>query len=190
MSSGAGGMLREAMSWVLVAGAFTVVAMNFDQIRAFNAELLGITLPQNGEGDKVMAATEAPRQQASASGFSVELRSDRRGHFEAEAEVNGRDISALVDTGATMVVLTYEDAERAGLDVRPSDFTATSRTANGMARNAPVTLDKLCIESVCVRDIRAMVAEEGRLHVSLLGMSFLGRLSRFEVRSGTLLLEE
>ena len=202
-----GGMIREALSWAAVAGGLAVVALNFDEIRAFNQALLGIP-PPTAESDgtppaqnnarsgfaglfkSAPATTEGPRQTASPSGFSVELKSDRRGHFEAEAEVNGRNISALVDTGASMVVLTYDDAERSGIFVKPSDFTVTSRTANGTARNAPVTLDELCIESVCVRNVPAMVAEEGRLHVSLLGMTYLGRLSRFEVRSGTLVLEE
>ncbi|MCB1520544.1 MAG: TIGR02281 family clan AA aspartic protease [Hyphomicrobiaceae bacterium] len=123
-------------------------------------------------------------------GDSVELRSGRNGHFETAAEINGRDINVLVDTGATMVVLTYEDAERAGIYVNSGDFTVGSRTANGTARNAPVTLSKVCIDRICVRDVRAMVAEPGRLHVTLLGMTFLGRLSRVDMRSGTLVLAE
>lgn len=204
--SGMGGLLRETLSWVAVAGGLAVAILNFDDIRAFNRALLGMPEPHAEVAGEATTggpsaggggfaglfrkpAPETPRE-AAASGFTVELKSDRRGHFEAEAEVNGRDINALVDTGASMVVLTYEDAERSGIFVKPSDFTSTSRTANGMARNAPVTLDELCIESVCVRDVQAMVAEAGRLHVSLLGMTYLGRLSRFEVRAGTLLLEE
>lgn len=204
MSGSSGGVVREAFTWVVVIGGLTLMLLNFDAIRAVNSALLGIDQPQSEDASAdaadtnkgglrplfKSAAPEAPRQQVSTSGFTVELASDNRGHYEAAAEINGRDINALVDTGASMVVLTYEDAERAGIYVKPSDFTMQSRTANGIARNAPVTLDEVCIESVCVRDVRAMVAEEGRLHVSLLGMTYLGRLARFEVRSGRLLLEE
>lgn len=190
MSSGAHGVVREAFTWVAVLGVLAVVVVNFDEIRAFNARLAGIEPAAEGApyaGDAV--STPSSPMATQRNGDEVELRSDRRGHFEAEAEINGRDISALVDTGASMVVLTYEDAERAGIFVRPADFTSRSRTANGTARNAPVTLDEVCVRSVCVRDVPAMVAEPGRLHVTLLGMTFLGRLSRVDMRGGTLVLE-
>ena len=201
MATGLQGVVREAFTWVFVAGGMAYAVMNFDELRALNARLLGLPPPETASEPastaptgfaKLFAKPEAkrPHTQRAASGLSVEIASDNRGHFEANAEINGRDVSALVDTGASMVVLTYEDAERSGIYVKPSDFTVGSRTANGTARNAPVTLDQVCIESVCVRDVRAMVAEPGRLHVSLLGMTYLSRLARFEVRSGTLVLEE
>lgn len=196
------GVVREAFTWVAVLGGLAYGVLHLDQVSELNAYLMGqepAAAGQKAAGrltmdfSKLRARTteERPPQQTRApSGMSVELASDSRGHFEARAEINGRDISALVDTGASAVVLTYEDAERAGVYVKDSDFTLASRTANGIARNAPVTLDEVCIESVCVRNVRAMIAEPGRLHVSLLGMTYLSRLARFEVRSGTLVLEE
>jgi len=186
------GLMREAFTWVAVAVVLTLVLLNFDEIRSFNARLAGFepatveTTPRAAAYARL--ADETPRQKRHGDG--VELRSDNRGHFEASAEINGRDISTLVDTGASMVVLTYEDAERAGIFVRPSDFTIGARTANGIARNAPVTLDKVCIDTICVRDVSAMVSEPGKLHVTLLGMTFLSRLSRVDMRSGTLVLED
>jgi aspartyl protease family protein len=95
----------------------------------------------------------------------------------------------LVDTGATVVALTYEDAQRAGINVSNSDFTGLSQTANGVARVAPVMIDQITIGNVTVRDVRAVVAERGRMTVTLLGMSFLGKLIRSEMRDGTLVLE-
>jgi len=198
-------VIREAFTWVAVLGGLAWAVLNFDQIRAVNAWLTGVPVEQvtsdtgasakhiktEGSGFAGLFAREQPKPaRRAANGMSVELASDNRGHYQASAEINGRDISALVDTGASMVVLTYEDAERAGIYLKPSDFTASSRTANGTARNAPITLDEVCVESLCVRDVRAAVAEPGRLHVSLLGMTYLGRLGRFEMRSGTLVLEE
>ncbi len=201
MATGLQGVVREAFTWVIVVGGMAYAVMNFDELRALNARMLGLPPPDAASEPasttatgfaKLFAKPEAkrPHTQRAASGLSVEIASDNRGHFEANAEINGRDVSTLVDTGASMVVLTYEDAERSGIYVKPSDFTVGSRTANGTARNAPVTLEQVCIESVCVRDVRAMVAEPGRLHVSLLGMTYLSRLARFEIRSGTLVLEE
>ncbi|MGD9783614.1 MAG: TIGR02281 family clan AA aspartic protease [Hyphomicrobiaceae bacterium] len=188
MSTGMQGVVREALSWVVVAAGLALVLLNFDTIRAFNAALIGIP-PPGQERDEATASREQTATRV-RSGDTVELRSGGHGHYQTDAEINSRDIPVLVDTGASMVVLTYEDAERAGIYVRPSDFTATSRTANGTAKNAPVTLDRVCIDSICVRDVQAMVAEPGRLHVTLLGMTFLGRLSRVDMRSGTLVLQE
>jgi aspartyl protease family protein len=96
----------------------------------------------------------------------------------------------MVDTGASMVALTYEDAERAGVRLKPSDFTQSVSTANGMARFALVRLDRVTIGNITVRDVKAGVAERGRLSITLLGMSFLSRLERVDMRSGTLVLTE
>ena len=198
MSSGLQGVIRDAMGWIAGALVLALVATNFDEIRAFNSRLLGIDPPstKNGAakpGDVTALATskaEPAERQSSRKNGSVELRATGNGHFEADVEINGRNIPLLVDTGASMVVLTYEDAERAGVYVSDGDFTAQSRTANGIARNAIVTLHEVCVESVCVRNVRAMVAERGRLHVSLLGMTFLGRLARIDMQPGRLVLEE
>jgi aspartyl protease family protein len=88
------------------------------------------------------------------------------------------------------VVLTYEDAQRLGLSPRNLDFSARVSTANGISRVAPVTLDRVRVEDIVVRDVPAAVAESGALAVNLLGMSFLGRLSRFELAGSELILTE
>ena len=82
----------------------------------------------------------------------------------------------MVDTGASQVALTFEDASRAGIYVRDRDFTQQVRTANGVARVAPVTLDRVSIGDITVRDVPASVSERGMLGTTLLGMSFLKRL--------------
>lgn len=198
MSSGLQGVIRDALGWIASALVLAVVATNFEEIRAFNRQLLGIT-PPNTQGDaasprgaSVFATTRAEPSdwQTARKNGSVELLASGNGHFEAEADINGRSIPLLVDTGASMVVLTYEDANRAGVFVSDNDFTAQSRTANGIARNAVVTLHEVCVESVCVRNVKAMVAEPGRLHVSLLGMTYLGRLARIDMQPGRLVLED
>ncbi len=121
---------------------------------------------------------------------TVTLPAGDYGHFRADAEINGRDIDVMVDTGASLVALTYEDAERAGIFVRPSDFTHTAQTANGIARVAPITIPRISIGDITVRDVKAVVSEHGASERTLLGMSFLGRLSRVEMRGGTLVLQE
>ncbi len=189
MSSGMQGVLRDALSWVAAAALLALTITNFDTIRAFNRQLLGIEIPNTP--DVALAERNGGDNTASQSRVSgrVELLADNSGHYAADADVNGRHVPFMVDTGASLVVLTYEDAERAGVYVRDSDFTAQSRTANGIARNAIVTLNEVCIDSVCVKNVKAMVAERGRLHVSLLGMTFLGSLRRVDIQSGRLTLE-
>lgn len=125
--------------------------------------------------------------QASAGSAAIERGDD--GHWRTEGRVNGRKIELLVDTGATLVALTPDDAEAAGIDVRKLRFDARVRTASGSARAAEVTVERIQIGNVRVRDVRAMVVERG-LPVSLLGMSFLSRLDQFDVRGQTLRLRD
>ena len=99
-------------------------------------------------------------------------------------------IDVLVDSGASIVALTYEDARRAGMYVRDGDFTQRVSTANGLARVAPVMLDRVSIGDITVRNVPAAVTEPGSLATSLLGMSFLGRLQSVDMRAGTLVLQE
>jgi aspartyl protease family protein len=104
------------------------------------------------------------------------------------AEVNGRAADFVADTGATFVVLTYEDAARLGLSPQRLDFTGRAQTANGTTRVAPMTLDRVRIEDITIRNIPAVVAEKGALATNLLGMSFLSRLRSFQIRGSELIL--
>jgi len=126
-------------------------------------------------------------QPASAGSAALERGED--GHWRAESRVNGRKVEMLVDTGATMVVLTQDDARAAGLDVRNLDYTERVRTAGGPARAALVRLERIQVGQVRVRDVEALVIERG-LSSSLLGMSFLSRLQQFHVRGQTLRLQD
>ncbi len=120
----------------------------------------------------------------------VEIPVGRSGHFRAQVEINGQPVAILVDTGATMVALSYEDAQRAGLHLTNGDFTHSVATANGTARVAKVVLDKISVGSINVRDVQAAVSEPGGLRTSLLGLSFLDRLSRFDMRPDLLVLQK
>lgn len=101
------------------------------------------------------------------------------GHYWAEAMIDGRAVRLLVDTGASVVALTREDALRLGLNLQPQDFTSTVNTASGPGRAARITLASVSVGAARVDRVEAMVVEKG-LTQSLLGMSYLGRLSGFE----------
>ena len=118
------------------------------------------------------------------------LKASRGGHFFARAFINGQPIAVMVDTGATRIAMTYEDAERLGLRPHSSDYTMTSRTANGMARMAPIELDSVRIGDVEVSNLRGSISEKGKRHITLLGMEFIRKLERFELRGQELVLVE
>jgi aspartyl protease family protein len=127
------------------------------------------------------AAKGAPKKAASLAsppGQAV-IRSDRRGHFVSDIEIEGKRVRAMVDTGATVVALRYEDAERMGLIRSGTKFNRQVSTANGVARAMAVRLNRVDVENVTVYDVEALVMERGRMDTNLLGMSFLRRLSRF-----------
>jgi aspartyl protease family protein len=181
MLSGTRSLIADLIGWVAVAALGALAITHYDDIKALATAHLD--LPQAGT-----TQSETDRPQGAAG--VVELKMQRNGHFQTTAELNGRSIDVMVDTGATMVALTFEDAERAGIYPSPAEFTQRVSTANGTGRVAPVTIDRLTIGDITVRDVRAAVVERGKLQQTLLGMSFLGRLSRFEMRSGTLILQE
>ncbi len=199
LSHSASSALKLATLWVALAGVGTVAILNLDLIRdaigfSFDASDLAprdtpspaSDAPEDkpSDGD---SENEPPRVQASRT---VHLKAGPHGHFYSRIHVNGRAVDAMVDTGASIVALTFEDAVSAGIAVRDPDFTHRVSTANGVARVAIVTLDSVAIDDIRVHNVRAAVAERGKLSKTLLGMSFLGQLRRTEMSRGVLVLEE
>ena len=126
-----------------------------------------------------------------ASGEIVEnaitFRPDRSGHYYIRAQIDGVDVNFMVDTGATHVVLTKSDAEKIGFELDDLRFNRPASTANGVVFSAAVQLGSLSVGPIRVENIEGFV-NQGELDVSLLGMSFLNRLSGYEVRGGLLTL--
>lgn len=110
------------------------------------------------------------------------------GHFWAEGQVNGEPVRFLVDTGATAVALTPADAERLGFRPQDLDYSYRVTTAGGRSRAAAVTLSSVSVGGARLDDVGALVIEKG-LDTSLLGMSYLGRLARFEATREALFLQ-
>jgi aspartyl protease family protein len=121
---------------------------------------------------------------------ATELKANGSGHFVTTAAINGTDIKVLVDTGATVVALSYEDASDVGLHPRNLTYDVPVSTANGTTQAARVRLDKIDIDGVRVEGVEGLVMPEGALNGTLLGMSFLSRLSSFRVEDGVLYLKE
>lgn len=120
----------------------------------------------------------------------VELRRGWDGHYGVEAEVNGMDMDLLIDTGASMVLIPYEDALRIGIDTRKLDFSLPVTTANGRSSVAPVTLSSIRIKSIAVFNVTAAVAQPNKLKTGLLGISFLDRLAEVSFQGERLMLRQ
>lgn len=188
-SSGTRSLIGELVSWGAACAVLVAGAIHYDTLRAGVADILGFSTPAAVDTVASHSAVDEVNIAAGRSG-TEELTASADGHYYARAEINGRPLDVMVDTGASMVALTYEDADRLGLRLRPSDFTAEVHTANGTTAVAPVMLDRITIGRVTVRNVRAAVTQRGRLGKTLLGMSFLGQLERVDISQGRLLLVE
>jgi aspartyl protease family protein len=138
-------------------------------------------------GDRVLSEL-MPGRAVTRSGGAVEITRGTRGEFLVIAEVNGARIATVYDTGASAVVLTQEAAKAAGLPLDFLNYSVSVDTANGHARTAPVTLDRIVVGGIVERGVPALIAQPGQLKTSLLGMSFLNRLRSSEVRGDRLVL--
>jgi aspartyl protease family protein len=142
---------QQAAIWVLIfLGAIAAVGL-WDDIRGSLAPRAAIV------GDGRIEVPVAPD-----------------GHFYLTATIDGADITFVVDTGASEIVLTEADARAAGIPTGNLSYTGRAQTANGMVTTAPVTLDSLTLGGVTDRAVSAVV-NGGDLDTSLLGMAYLSR---------------
>jgi len=141
-------------------------------------------------GNKLMGELNPSGAITEPSG-NVAIRANQSGHFVVEAVVvragQAVRLRFLVDTGASDVVLSPGDAARLGFDVKGLSYTRRYRTANGLVFGAPVRIERMAIGPIFIDKVRASV-NGAPMGLSLLGMSFLGRLSGFDVSQDTLTL--
>jgi aspartyl protease family protein len=140
-------------------------------------------LGDHGQAQMAVAASAAAASpNGGATGAVTAVGKSPDGHFWAEAHMDANDgnrgVRVMVDTGASLVSLTRADAETLGVHVGEGDFSGSIITASGRVRAAPVVLKSVSIGGVRVERVEALVIERGLPH-SLLGMSYLGRLSAF-----------
>ena len=122
---------------------------------------------------------------------TVRLSADGSGHFQADLRINGAPVPALVDTGASLVALTAEDARRVGaVPAGGAGRWARMSTANGEMTVPVVTLHEIRLGDIVVRDVEAIINPPGTLRQTLLGMTFLRKLAKFEMASGRLNLTQ
>ncbi|MBO6891282.1 MAG: TIGR02281 family clan AA aspartic protease [Roseibium sp.] len=138
-------------------------------------------------GYRVLGAL-APGLAVNQPDGSILIVRDAGGHFVLNGELNGARTRFLLDTGASAVVLTYRDAERAGYDARDLSFTVPVSTANGRTLVAPVRIDQITVGDHTLRNIRGFVARDGSLETSLFGMTALDRLRSWRIEGDKLIM--
>jgi aspartyl protease family protein len=174
-------MFRERFSQAVTAALLWVaVGLALVVVYSFRFELHEVA-------DRVMVVL-VPGHVIS-HGRSVEVARSNAGDFGVTAHINGARVAMVLDTGASSVVLTRDDAKRAGLPLEVLNYTVNIDTANGRTRAAPVTLDRVAVGDLTERSVEALVAQPGQLKTSLLGMSFLNRLQSWEVSGDRLILK-
>lgn len=118
----------------------------------------------------------------------VTLTKSAGGHFEVNGKVNGKYLHFLIDTGASSIVLSYEDAQKIGINTDHLNFTTPIMTANGRSKAARIHLDQLQIGDIRRENVPALVTQPHMMQGNLLGMSFLETLHGFNVRGDRLIL--
>ncbi|WP_428924711.1 retropepsin-like aspartic protease family protein [Marinibacterium sp. SX1] len=162
---GIGATLRQMLTWGLI----------------FLAVLAGYGLWED------VQRTVIPTQTVVASENRIVVPRSPDGHFYLNLAINDRNIRFMVDTGATDMVLTRADADRAGIDPDSLQYFGRALTANGEVRTAPVTLDSVSLGPFVDRNVTASV-NDGAMETSLLGMRYLDRWTRIEMGGGELTL--
>lgn len=182
-------MLRKLLYLGVFTGLAAAVPAILEKQDAFQpgAEQVApvADMPEPAVGVALSRAGDNP-----AAGRKFRIAADETGHFSAQFSLNGRPTRALIDTGATFVAINRSTARRLGLRLSPADFVRTVRTANGTISAALVKLDRIEIGRVSVSGVDALVIEDAALNDTLIGMSFLSRLSRYAVADGAIQLEQ
>ncbi|WP_170409532.1 retropepsin-like aspartic protease family protein [Ruegeria arenilitoris] len=157
--------MQQAMAWVFIfVGTIAVVGL-WEDIRS----------------------TVGPAPQMTVTGETIAVPRARDGHYYLPVVVNGEPLTFLVDTGASQIVLSDQDARRIGIDPDQLNYLGRASTANGEVRTAPVRLDSLELGPITDHNVSAWV-NEGDLRQSLLGMDYLHRFSNIQFADGRLIL--
>lgn len=189
------GFLLGAMLISLINDLPAVARHIAQHVSMWSAVLFGILIAYNYRDEvpemyERFRATVSPSVAVAISEDAVELRRGWDGHYHAYADVNGTEVAFLFDTGASMVVLRYEDAEAIGFDPDDLNFTTPAVTANGRSYVAPVELDLIQLGSVEFRDVDAFVTQPDKLNQSLLGMNVLNRLETMTFTGNRVILRQ
>lgn len=156
--------------WTLIALGLVTVYLYRNDARDAGMRIAAELMP----GSPFVLTTVDGRQE-------VVIRKRQDGHFMLTAHIGQQPVTMLVDTGASQIALSYDDARRIGLDPDKRAFDQHILTANGPALAAKATVPQITIGPIVRKDVAVNIVPEGSLHESLLGMNFLSSLSSIRI---------
>jgi aspartyl protease family protein len=175
---GAAEIVRSAAAWLAILLVLVGAYAYREELTGVGTRLLGVLVP----------GVPVPGRLAGAPDDSVMVVRSLGGHFAVRAEVNAVPLNMMVDTGASFVTLTLEDAVSTGADPADLEFSMPVRTANGTMDAAPITIGRLAVGPIERENVAALVAPPGSLDESLLGLSFLNTLRGYAISGDRLVL--
>ena len=179
-----GSAVKSLAAWAAIG---LVIVIGY----SYRAELKAVWYRVAGEFDTSRPVPAEPRRTGTRErdddDRALAIRQSTDGHYYVSATINGTDVRLLVDTGATVTVLSVRHAERAGIFPNPGDYTASVRTASGITKAAPVRIRELSIGDARLENVRALVMQTPG-DLSVLGIETLQRFKSYEVRDGVLTL--
>jgi len=166
-------VLKNASIWLAIALVILIGYSYQYELKDFTNKIFGNLIPSMGLKNK---------------DGSVTFYASQNGHFMIDTKINNYSVRFLLDTGASKVTLTQADAKRMGVDLSQLNYDIKISTANGVAFAAPFKIEEIKVGgSITVRNVDAYISQ-GNLDVSLLGMSFLNKLKKYEVTNNALTL--
>jgi aspartyl protease family protein len=128
-----------------------------------------------------------PAEPVATGPHEIALTESEGGSYAAVGAVNGVRVKFVIDTGASDIVLSPADAERAGIDMTALNYNGETETANGAGRGAATTVSSLAIGPLHFSNVDISV-NQAPMGASLLGLAFLRRLKSFEFKDHRLYL--
>jgi len=166
--------IAQLGTWAVMFAALILIYSYRDQFTTLRDRFTAELLPAKGE-------------QTGPTSIAFPLEAD--GHYHVYGQVNGTAIRFLVDSGASDIVLSPDDARMLGLQPEALDYSMRAQTANGVVLGAPMRIQNLKVGPITMHDVPATV-NQAEMPVSLLGMEFLRRLKSWGVEDGRLTFQQ
>lgn len=167
-----GQTLKMALGWV---GIFALIFL----LVSFRPEMKLIWQRVTGE----LGLASAPE----ITGEPMTIRKSDDGHFWVSAQVNGRPMRFMIDSGATFTAISTEAAQAAGIEPSGLGLKTVIETANGTAQADRATIADLRVGSLAMRDHDVLISD-GLGDTNLLGMNFLSELESWRVEGSAMIL--
>lgn len=167
-------LLKQMTAW-LVISLLIITGYSYQfEIKEFGNRISATIIPGYAQGNR---------------DGSVSFYAGSDNHYTINALINNiEQIQFLLDTGASMISLTAEDAVKIGIDINSLNYNFPLSTANGISYGARININLVQVGPIIIDNVEAVVNKPGASDISLLGMSFLGRLRQFDIKGNKLTL--